>query len=144
MIQDAMLVMSEDQAVTSTSSNASTDVIDLDGGEAVDAFGTEIRTDPGKAGNLWLNVQVTEDVTSGGSATVQFILQHDDDNSTYSNSIVLTAAIPYATLVAGYKPIRIPLPVGLQRYIRMNYAVATAALTAGKFSAWVSMSPATD
>jgi hypothetical protein len=143
MIHDALLMMSEDQAVTSTSSNASTNSIDLDGGLAKDAWGTEKRGDPG-ASELWLNVVVTTTVESSGAATVTFALQHSTDDSSWSNTIIVTAAIGKATLVAGYNVIRVPLPRGLNRYVQMNYAVATAALTAGAFSAWIGMSSASD
>jgi hypothetical protein len=46
-----------------------------------------------------------------------------------------------ATFTQGYVALQIPLPAGLKRYVKVTYTVATAALTAGKFSAFISTKP---
>jgi hypothetical protein len=123
MILDTLLQFSSAQAVTSTGDTASTNVVDV---------GT---TDAGAGEELFLFITTTEAVTSAGAATVQFGLQTSTDNSTF-NDAVLSAAIAKASLTAG-ATIKLRLPVGLSRYNRVVYRVGTAALTAGKFSAYI-------
>lgn len=122
---DALLKFSSAQAPT-TGDTASTDYIDA--------------LQPGNAlvKPLYLEIIVNTTVTSGGAGTVAFVLQ-TDDNSSFSSptEIYSTAAIAKTTLVAGYKAVQIPLPVGMERYIRVVYRVATADLTAGKFDAYL-------
>ena len=64
-----------------------------------------------------------------------FSVQDSADNSTWAD-VAVTAAIPKATLVAGYQHI-IPMPTKLRRYCRVYYTVATGPLTAGTFSAQI-------
>lgn len=93
--------------------------------------------------------QVAATATSGGSATVQFkIIGNATDPTFASGNIVLfdSGAIAVATLVAGYQ-IRGTCKrqdIGSQqatstfaRYIAASVTIATAALTAGTFNAWV-------
>lgn len=128
MITDKLLRVSEDQAVTSQGTAVSTNTIDL-------GLAREI----GEGKKLIMNFAVTEAVTSGGSATVQFQVI----GSTAANlgsPVILGAsrvfakteltlgtniAVDFNTLVGstGY------------RYVGGAYVVATADLTAGKFTA---------
>ena len=137
MILDKELQFSDSQAVTSTGSNASTNSVDM-----------------GHSGNwaagkqLYLHILVKETVTSGGAATVDFQLQGDDNSSFSSPANAITSgAIAKATLVEGHV-ISLPIPMqpaaNIQRYNRVNYEVATAALTGGKFSSWISDQPQTN
>lgn len=94
----------------------------------------------------WLVVQVTTAVTSGGAATVSFQLASDStatlDTSTQTVHIA-SAAIPKATLVAGYTlviPIPAPSPT-YERYLGIQQNVATAALTAGAVNAFLTFDP---
>jgi len=113
------------QAVTATA--ASTDVIDTD------VAGRRI----GDGEPLFVIVSVTEAATSAGSTTVDFALQDSADNSTFADTAVKVSAVPKATLVVGYEVMKTAIPFGLRRYLRMNYTVNTANLTAGKFTAFV-------
>ncbi len=124
MLMDAELLFSDEQAVTTTA--ASTNIVDL----------LAANRDIGKGEDLELIVSVDEAVTASGAATVVFALQ-TDDNSGFSSATDLfaTAAIGKATLVAGYVPVKIKLPRGIERFLRVNYTVATGPLTAGKFTA---------
>ena len=117
------------QAVTSTGDTASTNIYDN---------GSANTAEIGLANELWLNVAVSETVTSAGSATVAFVLQDSADASSWAD-VYVTAAIPKATLVAGYQALLMQPPVGTRRYLRVVYRVATAALTAGKFEAFISL-----
>ena len=92
--------------------------------------------------SLYLVLQVDTTATSGGSATVQFHLASDasasvatDGSATYHFS---TAAIPVATLVAGYTIAAVKLPSGVyERYLGILQTTAVAALTAGKINAFL-------
>jgi hypothetical protein len=86
---------------------------------------------------LWLVIDVTTTVTSGGAATIAFKLQDSPDDSSYSDTAVVTAAIGKATLVAGYRVLKVALPANINKYARIDYLVGTSALTAGKFRAYI-------
>lgn len=124
---DALLKFSGDQAIVNVGDTASTDYADLLApGNAV-------------ARPIYLTVLTKTAVTSAGAATVQFVLQTDDNTGFATPAeIVLSDVIGKATLVAGYRR-QFTLPVtGLERYVRVAYRVGTAALTAGAFDAYIS------
>ena len=119
MLIDNNLILSNAQAVTSTA--VSTNVVDQ--GAAADAV----------ARAPYVEFLVNTSFTASGSATMQLELQDSADNSTF-NTVLITEAIPKATLVAGYRR-RFKLPPGVRRYIAANYTVATGPMTAGKIDA---------
>jgi hypothetical protein len=98
--------------------------------------------------NLYLVINVDTTATSGGSATGQFHLASDstasiatDGSATYHFS---TAAIPVATLVAGYYVCKVELPKGTyERYLGILQTTAVAAFTAGKINAFLTNDPYT-
>ena len=80
-------------------------------------------------------VLCTQDVTAAGAATVTVALQTDDNSSFASPvNLVLSDAIPKASLVAGTQVLRVAVPYGTERYLRLFFTVATGPLTAGKFT----------
>lgn len=98
--------------------------------------------DIGNGGPVYLVIQVDTAVTSAGSATVQFELASDAQAAIAvdgSASVHYTsAAIPKATLVAGYMAAAVVLPMGTyERYLGIIQNVGTAALTAGKINAFL-------
>jgi hypothetical protein len=120
MYIDKLLELSLDQAVTSTA--ASTNVADLGKGM-------------GATEDLALVVTVTETATAAGAATVTLNVQGDDAEG-FGTAVTLlsSAIIGKAALVAGASFI-LPMPKGsLKKYLRMQYVVATGPLTAGKFT----------
>lgn len=122
MILDKQNIMSEAQAITATA--VSTNVIDLG------ATGT----DQGEPVNLLL--QVNEAFTAAGAGTLTITLETDDNESFSSATVLLsTGAIPKATLALGYQAAISFLPANVERYIRLNYTVATGPMTAGKITA---------
>lgn len=125
MLLDNQNQFSAAQAVTSTGSTPSSNVIDL--GVARDIGGAV--TD-----QLMLLCEVVTPFTSGGSATLQVQFQTSPDNSTWS-TLAQSDAIPVASLVQGYKFLPGELPGGTSRYLRLNYVVGTAAMTAGALTA---------
>jgi hypothetical protein len=116
--------------------------------------GTNVSTstvfrDPGNGSDLFLVIQIDTAVTSAGSATVSFVLASDAqaaiavDGS--ASQHFASAAIAKATLVAGYTVAVVQLPmdggVPYERYIGILQNVGTAALTAGKFNAFLTRTP---
>ena len=125
MYLDTLLQFSAAQAVTALGDTPSTNAVDAGLGDA------------GAGDDLYLFITTTAAVTSAGAATVQFVLQ--TDTAVGFGTVVdamLSAAIPKATLVAG-ATVKMRLPVGLSRYLRVAYRVGTAVLTTGNFSAYI-------
>ena len=109
-------------------------------GDVIDLGATS--SDIGNGQPLYLVIQVDTDVTSAGAATVSFELASDasasiaTDGSATVHSV--TAAIPKASLVAGYVVAAVALPIGsYERYLGILQNVGTAALTAGKVNAFL-------
>lgn len=127
MIIDKELQFSDAQAVTTATATASENVIDL--GAA--SRNPEV--------DLWLVIDVDTTVTAtGGAANVTFALISDSAVGFDSGSATThwtSAAIPKATLVAGYNVVKMRLPKGLKRYLKVQYTPDTNNLTAGKFNA---------
>lgn len=128
MLLDTLNEFSDAQAVTVTADG--TNVIDL-GADWNSAIGRE----------LYLHIKCVETATAAGAATVTFALE-TDDNAAMSSATTLftTAAVGKAELVAGAEVARVRVPAGAERYLNLNYAVATGPLTAGKFDAFLSPS----
>jgi hypothetical protein len=122
MYIDRQNLFGQNQALTTSA--ASTDYIDL--GAARDI---------GNGQALEILVLCTEAVTAAGAATVTVALQ-SDDNPSFSSpaNLVLSDAIPKASLVAGTQVLRVSVPYGTERYLRLFFTVGTGPLTAGKFT----------
>ena len=120
-------------------SGTDTDLI----GDVIDLGAT--TPDLGNGQPVYLVIQVDTAVTSGGSATVQFHLASDaaaaiatDGSASYHYS---SSAIGKATLIAGYEIIT-PVPLGpYERYLGILTTTGTAALTAGKINAFLTLDP---
>jgi hypothetical protein len=78
-------------------------------------------------------VRVLEDVTAAGSATVSVSLRTSATltGSALASAITLytSAAIPKATLVAGYEFTLCHVPIGALRYLDVYFTVASGPLT---------------
>lgn len=124
MPMDSQNTLSDDQTLVITvagSPVASTNYIDLGADR-----------DIGKGEPVPFLAQITDAFTSGGAATLQLLLE-TDDNSSFSSAETLwdSGAIPKATLVAGYKfPLNF-IPRTNQRYLRCTLTVGTADGTGG-------------
>lgn len=117
-----------DRSVTAVGDTVSTNVYDS---------GSAPSSDIGANNELWLNATVSTNATSGGAATLQAVLQHSDDNSVWSDAME-GFPLPVAQLKIGAILMKTQVPIGLKRYTRIAWRVGTAALTAGKFSAYFS------
>lgn len=130
MILDSQALFSDAQAITVTA--ASTNYFDK--GVAKIFFG--------KGRRVQLFIQVTEAFAAAGAATLRIDLEQDDNAAFGSPTLLYTAApggvltIGKATLVAGYY-VAFPLQglADTERYIRLNFTVATGPMTAGKLTA---------
>lgn len=110
-------------------------------------IGAAVR-DVGNGEPVYLVINVDTAITSAGAATVEFWLVSDaqaaiavDGSATVHAK---TAAIPKATLVAGYQVV-ITLPPHLpayEQFLGILQNVGTAALTAGKINAFLTMDSA--
>lgn len=125
MIIDYENQFSDAQAVTASA--ASTNSIDLKTGG--DALARELE--------LVVRVDTTAD-SAGDAATITIALQ-TDDNSSFSSAKTLftTAAIAQASAVAGAELVKVKVPLGCERYLRVYYTIGTEDLTAGKFDAFL-------
>ena len=115
---------------TTIGATASTNIVDL--GIARDIGGAV--TD-----QLMLLCEVTTAFTSGGSGTLQVQFQTAPDNGSGSpgawSTLAQSDAIPVASLAQGYKFLPGELPGGTQRFVRLNYVIGAAAMTAGVLKA---------
>ena len=124
MILDKQGMFSDDQAVTASA--ASENLIDLG-----------VARDIGKGKPIPILCQVTTAFATLTSLTVALQV---DDNSSFSSAktVLTTAAIAAASLVAGYKFALDYVPRGTdERYVRLYYTVAGSDATAGNISAGV-------
>lgn len=117
------------QAVTTVGDTASTNAYDNGSAHSSDISMT--------GENLWINAVVDTSVTSGGAATVQAVLQ-DSANGTAYADVAAGPVLTLADLKAGATLLQIQPPTDMRRYFRIAWRVGTAALTAGKFTAYVS------
>jgi hypothetical protein len=125
MLLDSQNQFSAAQPVTATGATVSTNVIDL--GVARDIGGSV--TD-----HLMLLCEVVTPFASAGAATLTVQFQTSPDNTVWS-TLSQSDAIPVSALVQGYKFLPGELPGPTSRYLRLNYVVGTAAMTAGALTA---------
>lgn len=127
MILDTQTRFSDAQSIAAAASTvASTNYYD-----------TGAAADVGIGQEEFLVISLPEAVVGAG-ASVQFVLQTDDNTSFSSaTTIPLTAAIPVASLTLNSVQYRGRLPIGLERYIRVAYTITGATTTAGKATAYL-------
>lgn len=127
MILDTQELLSSAQSIAA----AAGDVV------STNYYDTGAAADVGIGEELFLQIATVAAVTSGGAATVQFVLQ-TDDNSSFSSprEFPLTGAVALAALTANTVQYRGRLPVGLERYLRVVYRIGTATTTAGTATAF--------
>ncbi len=115
------------------------------------------KMEDGAGDPIYIYGLVTTTATSGGSNTTQFkIIGNATDPTFASGNVTLldSGAIAVATLVAGYQFLRAVIPRqptgsleqtgSFLRYITAVAVIATADLTAGKFSIWATPAPLQD
>lgn len=121
-MRDLKNILSDAQAVTT---DADSNVLDLA------AAGDAVK-------QMWLVVSVPVTVTADGAATVTFALKTSADEAFSSPTTLFTsAAIGKASLAQGAVPVKMRIPQGLLRYLKVSYTIGTGPLTAGKFDAYL-------
>lgn len=125
MLIDSQEQFSTAQAVTATGDTASTNVLD-----------TLAAQDEGIGEEALITALCSTTATSGGSATVQAVLQTSVDNATWTDAVA-GPVVAVASVTAKSILLQTRLPIGLKRYIRVAWRVGTAVLTAGNFSAFL-------
>jgi hypothetical protein len=95
--------------------------------------------DLGGGDPLWLVIDWTAAVTSGGSATVDIQFVTQSASSLASPTVIYDfTAIGKATLIAGYRQIaKVPRSSNYAQYVGVQAVVGTAALTAGSAIAFL-------
>lgn len=126
-------LFSDRQAITATA--ASTNTIDLG---PIDAG---MRRDIGPGKPIPVLLQVVEDFAAAGAATLTVALQVDDNTAFSSPKTVATlSAIALADLKAGKQLPLDFIPRGTnERYMRLNFTVATGPMTAGRITAGITV-----
>lgn len=130
MITDALLQLASAQAVTSTA--VSTNTLDLG-----------VARDVGAGECMYLVITVDEAATAAGAATVAFqVITSAAAALTSPTILAQTDALAKTELTLNRRPIVLEIPRAMllaaptaQRYLGVQYTVATGPLTAGKFTA---------
>ena len=123
MYLDNLLYLSNAQAVTVDAASESV----IDQGAKADAYA-----------GAWLTIQINVAWTTGTSAI--FKLQTDSDEAFGTAVDVWTSAsILAATLVAGYVVVKMRLPAGMKRYIRVYYDITDAFDATSKVDAFINL-----
>jgi len=125
---DSNLIFCEAQAVTATGDTASTNQYDTGNANGSGDAGETFE-------NLWITAVCTTTATSGGSATVQAVLQNSADDATWTD-VVAGKALAVAAVLAGTVMLQVQPPPGMLEYWRIAWRVGVAVLTAGNFDAW--------
>ncbi len=135
MLLDSYTLLSDDQAITASA--ASTNYMDLGAPGTPPYAPAALTRDIGATNDVEILFQVTTAFATLTSLTVGLQV---DDNSSFSSAttVISTAAIPVASLVAGYKfSLQIVPPGTNERYLRAYYTVAGSNATAGAIKAAV-------
>ena len=127
MIRDAILILSENQAITATA--ASTNEIDFGAASLDIGQGTPIYLE------LWLDTAFD---TSANTLTVT--LKDSPDGTTYTDRMTILQATATSSLLAANVGLlrKFSLPNNLARYIELYYTVS-AGLTSGKVNAFLTI-----
>ncbi len=142
-MEDQLLMFGEDASLAlAVGDHDLTSVLDL--GSGYDEFGNAKVPDYGLGGRPWLNINITTACASAGSATLKFSLQHcDTEGGTYV-AVLTSREFALSELVAGFAAVRWKLPAGLKEFVKIVATVGTAALTAGKCTARITMDAESD
>jgi len=123
MLLDSMLSFAAAQAVTATGDTASTNSVDCG------------PLDSGAGNPNYVLVRVAATFTSGGTPTLQAVMQDSANNSAFADVLAFPATA-LASLGANQLLVRAPVPVGLRRYLRIAWRVAGGTFTGGSVSAY--------
>jgi hypothetical protein len=114
--------LSVNQPVTSIGTTASTNVFNTKASRDIWTFEVPIE------------VKVDTTFASSGAGTLTVRITTSSDNSTFTD-LVKTKTYPYSELVVGKRLFSGMLPQGVKQYLRVEYDVGTAVMTAGTVTA---------
>ena len=129
MLRDHKLVFSDSQQLSSAAVTNVTSTNVLDMGPL--ASGNTVRNLG--ASDLYLVGRIEATPTSTGSATLSVKLVGDNNSGMTSTALIVQAisTVAVASITAGYR-FAVPLPrVAMERYLQVEYNVATAPFSAG-------------
>lgn len=128
MISDALLLFSNAQAVTASA--ASESVVDVAAARNI-GVGTD----------LYVNVNVDVAMTDGGGNTYPLVVWlYADSTDTFTPDASVTLfTIPAASAIGVKRSARIPFDTANYRYLSLRYIPTGGNLTAGSFTATVSL-----
>lgn len=134
MILSAQQIFSDDQAITATA--VSTNVIDLGAAGTPYDAAAALNQDIGKGNKVPILIQVTTAFNNLTSLTIAI----ETGSTTSLGTVVISKAVPLASLVAGYQfPVNV-LPNEITgRYLGVRYTVTGTAPTAGAITAGITM-----
>lgn len=141
-IMDAQLLFSESQDVSANSGSSTDSTNEVYIPAVLDHTETSRSDRPNVSGDLYLNVVVEDTAWEGTGAVITITLYHHTATGAVAGGAILMT-LPTITLTAsgladGYQIGSFPLPQGIiNPYLEMNYAVATANLTAAGVTAWI-------
>lgn len=125
MIINSQETFSDAQSVAS----AAGDVV------STNVYDTGAAADVGIGEDLYLVVKMVAALVGAG-ASIQAVLQHSTDNSTFTDAAA-GPVVAVAAATANKTIARLPLPIGLNRYLRVAYRISGATTTAGTASAYL-------
>jgi hypothetical protein len=136
-MNDEHLRMSDEQAITlNATTGYSTNLVDL--GVLYDHKGTALLSDGPENGDSRLIVSVAVAPTAGTGLQVELVDCATESGTYKPTGIGVNAAIPIATLVAGYEILNVPLPRGIMRYVKILYTTTgDHSLSAGTVNAYI-------
>ena len=141
-IMDAKLELSDAQSVSGGSAVVSSNVLDLSGGNAKDAWGNADTPDIGEGGTLELNVRVNTAMAGSGITCAVTLVTKAADASIGSGGTTLATLTFPAESAAGTK-MSVKVPAGtVYRYLGVVYT-PSGTLTSSKFDAWIGMDHST-
>ena len=132
MYIDKGLLLSDAQAICTTASELSENIIDLTAAKNI-------------ARGKQLYVIITVDTTFATATSIEFRVMNHSTTTVSSGAIMATTgAIAIANLTAGRAPIVIPLGDALgnaKRYLGIYYVLTGSAATAGAVTAFLAVDP---
>jgi hypothetical protein len=123
--RDISANFSTNQAITAIGDADSTNVLEF--------------KNAGDMPDMYLEIQTSEAVESTGDSTINFKLQTSSDGSTYT-SLFESGAIDKTSLGINTVPVKVKVPIGVKKYLKVVYTNAVAENTKGKFNAFLTPS----
>lgn len=128
MFQNSWLVFSDAQTSTSSTTDASTNVIDTEVAASNLGGGTPV----------WLVTRVNT-AFSGSSGTFWAVLQDGASSGSFT-TLIIGPTVTTVILAKGFDLLTIPLPVEHRRYLRMLYQQASGSgYTGGKIDSFLTL-----